>query len=107
MSYQEQQYANRYNLSKTGDYPYQNMSMDASSTFVKPLHDGSSQSTSVYTYSTDTAIPPPPPYLYPQPPSRPKRNRGYLFAITILALMVVGLGSIEVYQFAEGKLLTI
>jgi hypothetical protein len=107
MSYQEQQYANRYNSSKTGDYPYQNMSMDASSTLVKPLHDGSSQSTSVYTHSTGTAIPPPPPYLYPQFPSHPKRNRGYLIAITILVLMVLGLGSLEVYQFSEGKLLTI
>src|SRR6266487_3947200 len=106
MSYQEQQYAHRYNASKTEDYPYQNMSMDDSSTFVKPLIDGSSQSSPVYTHSTGTAIPPPPPYLYPQPLSHPKRNRGYLIAITILALMVVGLGTLEVYQFAEGKLLT-
>ena len=107
MSYQEQQYANRYNASKTEDYPYQNMSMDDSSTFVKPQHDGLSQSSSVYTHSTGTAIPPPPPYLYPQSVSHPKRNRGYLIAIAILALMVLGLGSLEVYQFAEGKLLTI
>src|SRR6266480_6916747 len=106
MPYQEQQYANRYNASKTEDHPYQNISMDDSSTFVKPLHDGSSQSPSVYNNSTGTAIPPPPPYLYPQPSSRPKRNRGYLLAITILTLMVVGLGSLEVYQLAEGKLLT-
>jgi hypothetical protein len=89
MSYQEQQYANRYNASKTGDYPYQNMSMDDSSTFVKPQHDGLSQSSSVYTHSTGTAIPPPPPYLYPQSVSHPKRNRGYLIAITILVLMVL------------------
>lgn len=60
MSYQEQRYANPSPSSKTGDHPYQNMPMDASSTFVKPLHDGSSQSTSVYTRSTGTAIPPPP-----------------------------------------------
>src|SRR6266581_5276775 len=106
MSYQKQRYANRANSSKTGDYPYQNTSMDASSTFVKPLHDGSSQSPSVYTYSTGTAIPPPPPYLYPQLPSQPRRNRGYLFAIVVLALMLVGLGSLEVVQLAGGKLLT-
>lgn len=106
MSYQEQQYSNRYNSSKTEDYLYQNMSMDHSSTFVKPQHDGSSQSPRVYTHSTGTAIPPPPPYLYPQSVPHPKRNRGYLIAITILVLMVLGLGSLEVYQFAEGKLLT-
>lgn len=82
------------------------MSMDASSTFVKPQHDGVSQSSSVYTHSTGTAIPPPPPYVYPQSVFHPKRNRGYLIAITILVLMVLGLGSLEVYQFAEGKLLT-
>jgi len=40
MSYQEQRYANPFHSSKTGGYPYQNMPMDASSTFVKPLHDG-------------------------------------------------------------------
>src|SRR6266487_475941 len=106
MSYQEQQYAHRYNASKTEDYPYQNMSMDDSSTFVKPLIDGSSQSSPVYTHSTGTAIPPPPPYLYPQPLSHPKRNRGYLIAITILALMVLGLSSLEVFQIAGNKLLT-
>ncbi len=107
MSYQEQRYANPSHSSKTGGHPYQNMPMDASSTFVKPLHDRSSQSHSVYTHSTDTAIPPPPPpYLYPQLPSQPKRNRGYLIAIAVLVLMVVGLGSLEVVQLAGGKLLT-
>jgi hypothetical protein len=107
MSYQEQRYANPSNSSNTGDYPYQNMSTDVSSTFVKPLHDGSSQLTSVYTHSTDTAIPPPPPpYLYPQLPSQPKRNSGYLIAIAVLVLMVVGLGSLEVVQLAGGKLLS-
>src|SRR6266849_2153654 len=106
MSYQEQPYANSSHSSKTGGHPYLYMPMDASSTFVKPLHNGSSQSTSVYTHSTGTAIPPPPPYLYPQVPSRTKRNRGYLIAIAVLALMVVGLGSLEVVQLAGGKLLT-
>jgi hypothetical protein len=106
MSYQEQQYASRYNSSKTGVSPYQSMSMDDSSTFVKPLHDGSSQSTSVYTNSTGTAIPPPPPNLYPQPPYQPRKNRGYLFVIAVLALMVVGLCSLEVFQLAGNTLLT-
>lgn len=106
MSYQEQRYANPSDSSKTGDYPYPNMPTEISSTFVKPLHDRSSQSTSVYTHSTGTAIPPPPPYLYPQVPSRTKRNRGYLFVIAVLALMVVGLGSLEVFQFAGNALLT-
>ena len=106
MSYQEQRYANPSNSSNTGDYPYQNMSTDVSSTFVKPLQDGSSQFTSVYTRSTSTVIPPPPPYLYPQLLSQPKRNIGYLMAIAVLVLMVVGLGSLEVVQLAGGKLLT-
>jgi hypothetical protein len=86
---------------------YPNMPADDSSTFVKPLHDGSTQSFSPYTRSAETAIPPPPPYLYPQPPSYPKRNRRYLIAIALLTLMVVGLSSLEVFQVAGGKLLAL
>ena len=86
--------------------PYPNMPTEASSTFVKPLYDGSAQSTPVYTRSAETAIPPPPPYLYPPLPPQPKRNRGYLIAIATLALMVVGLGFLEVIQLAGNTLLT-
>jgi hypothetical protein len=106
MSYQEQRYANPSPSSKTGDNPYPNMPMDDSSTFVKPLHDGSSKSHSVYTHSSDSVIPQPPPYLHSQLPSQPRRNRGYLFAIVVLALILMGLGSLEVVQLAGGKLLT-
>jgi hypothetical protein len=105
MSYQEQRYTHPSHSSKTGGHPYQNMPMDASSTFVKPLHDGSSQSTSVYTHFTGTAIPPPPAYLYPPLPSRTQRSRGYLIAIAVLALMVVGLSALEVFQLAGNTLL--
>lgn len=82
------------------------MPTDVSSTFVKPLHDGSSQSTPLYTLSSGTAIPPPPPYLYSQPPSQLKKNKGYLIVIAVLALMVVGLGFLEVIQLAGYTLLT-
>ena len=83
-----------------------NMLTDVSSTFVKPLHAGSSQYTSPYPYSARTAIPPPPPDLYPPLPSQPKRKRGYFFALTVLTLLVVVLGSLEVVQLAAYTLLT-
>jgi hypothetical protein len=78
---------------------------DSSTTFVKPLHERSSQPFTPYTFSQDTAIPPPPPYLYQQLPHQPKRNRGYVIAIVLLTLLVVGLGSLEAFQVAGGKLL--
>lgn len=81
------------------------MPTDVSSTFVKPLHAGSSQDNSPYTYSTGTIIPPPPPDLYPPLPSQPKRNRGYFIALTVLTLLVVVLGSLEVVQVAAHTLL--
>jgi len=78
---------------------------DSSTTFVKSLHDGSSQPFTPYSFSPETAIPPPPPYLYQQLPHQPKRKKGYVIAIALLALMVVGLGTLEVFQVAGGKLL--
>lgn len=105
MSYQEQRYDPPSHSSKTGDYPYQNISMYDSSTFVKPLQDGSLHSTSVYTNSTGTAIPPPPLYLYQQLPHQPKRKRGYIIAIALLTLLVEGLGTLEVFQVAGWNLL--
>lgn len=88
--------------------PFPNMPTDVSTTFVKPLHDTPSPPTSPYAPSvgTPTPIPPPPPYWYPYATSQAKSKRGYLIAIAVLALMVVGLGSLEVVQLAGGKLLT-
>ena len=72
-----------------------NMRTDVSSTYVKPLHAGSSKYTSPYPYSAGTAIPPPPPDLYPPLPSQRKTIRGYLIALAILTLIVIVLGSLE------------
>ncbi len=80
------------------------MPTDVSSTFVKPLHEKTSQSFSPYPLSAETAIPPPPPYLYPPLPSQPRRNRGYLIALAILTVFVVVLGSLEVVQLTTHAL---
>jgi hypothetical protein len=81
-----------------------NTQADSSTTFVKPLHEGLSQPFTPYTFSEE-AIPPPPPYLYQQLPPPPKRNKGYIIAIALLTLLVVGLGTLEVFQVAGGNLL--
>lgn len=81
------------------------MGADDSSTFVNPLHEGSSQYISPYPYAAGTAIPPPPPDLYPPLPSQPKRNQKYFIALTVLTLLVVMLGSLEVVQLAAHSLL--
>ncbi len=80
------------------------MVVDDSSTFVKSLHAGSSQDTAPYPYSAGTAIPPPPPDLYPPLPAHPKRNRVHVIAITVLTLLVMMLGSLEVVQLAAHTL---
>jgi hypothetical protein len=80
------------------------MRTDVSSTFVKPLHAGSSQYTPPYPYAAGTAIPPPPPDLYPPLPHQPNRNRVYVITITVLAVLVVGLGSLEVVQLTTHTL---
>jgi hypothetical protein len=77
---------------------------DDSTTFVKPLHEGSPQPFSPYIFSEEI-IPPPPPYLDQQLPHQSKRIRGYVIAIALRALLVVGLGSLEVFQLVGGKLL--
>ncbi len=88
--------------------PLPNLPTDVSSTFVKPLQNAPSPPTSPHTPSAGTPIPipPPPPYWYPYASPQTKRKRGYLIAIAVLALMVVGLGSLEVVQLIGGKLLT-
>jgi hypothetical protein len=83
------------------------MRTDISSTFVKPLHAGSSPYTSPYPYAAGTAIPPPPPDLYPPLPPQPKRNRVQVITITILAVLVVLLGSLEVVQLTTHTLFPI
>ena len=80
------------------------MGEDDSSTFVNPLHDGSSQSFSPYAYSPETAIPPPPPGIDSLRVSQPKRNTGYQVALAVLTLLVVVLGSLEVVQLAAHTL---
>jgi len=80
------------------------MGKDDSSTFVNPLHDGSSQSFSPYAYSPETAIPPPPPGIDSLRVSQPKRNTGYQVALAVLTLLVVVLGSLEVVQLAAHTL---
>lgn len=74
------------------------MVVDDSSTFVKSLHAASSQDTAPYPYTAGTAIPPPPPDLYPPLPAHPKRNRVHVIALTVLTLLVVVFGSLEVVQ---------
>src|SRR5258708_8925629 len=106
MSQQDQWHAHPSESSMSGGNPYLNTTTGVSSIFVKLVHDKASQSFSSYTRSAETAIPPPPPYLYPQLPSQPKRNIGYLITITVLTLLVVGLGSLEVVQVAANRLLT-
>ena len=81
-----------------------NTQVDSSTTFVKPLHEGLSQPFTPYTFSEED-IPPPPPYLYQQLPYQPRRNRGYVIAIALLTLLVVGLGTLEVFQVAGWNLL--
>jgi hypothetical protein len=80
------------------------MRTDVSSTFVNPLHAGSAQYTAPYPYAAGTAIPPPPPDLYPPLPPEPQRNRVHIIAITLLAVLVVLLGSLEVVQVAAHTL---
>ncbi len=67
---------------------------DDSSTFVNPLHQGSSQWISPYDFSPDTAIPPPPPGVDAACASQVKRNTGYLIVLVVLSVLVVALSSL-------------
>jgi hypothetical protein len=85
------------NISERNSSP--NMGVDDSSTFVNPLHDGSSQEYFPYTFSPETVIPPPPPGM-PSPRVSPSKNtRGYQIALALLAVFVVVPGALEVIQF--------
>jgi len=83
-----------------------NMGADDSSTFVKPLHEGSSQSFSPYVYAPETAIPPPPPGMYAPLFFQPKRNTRYQIALVVLTVLIVALGSLEVIQLTTHTPLT-
>jgi hypothetical protein len=100
MSQQDQWQAHPSNASMPGRNHYPSMVADDSSTFVNPLHEGSSQSFSPYTYSPETAMPPPPPGIYSLLVSQPKRNTGYQIALVVLTVLVVALGSLEIIQLA-------
>jgi hypothetical protein len=102
MSQQEQHAAYQFNAPIPGSDT--NTQVDSSTTFVKPLHEGTSQPFTPYRY-TEGDIPPPPPYVYQQLPHQSQRHRGYVIALVLLALLVVGLGTLEVFQVAGGKLL--
>jgi hypothetical protein len=104
MSQQDQWQPHPSNASMPGRCHYPSMVADDSSTFVKPLHAGSSQYTAPYPYAVGTAIPPPPPNLYRPLPSQSKRNRVHVIAITILTVLVVGLGSLEGVQLTTHTL---
>jgi hypothetical protein len=100
MSQLDQWQAHPSNVSMPGRSPYAKMGADDSSTFVKPLHEGSSQSFSPYEYAPETAMPPPPPGMYAPLVFQPKRNTGYQIALAVLIVLVVALGSLEVIQLA-------
>ncbi len=102
MTHQQQWQTYPFNASTSARTPNPNMQEDDSTTFVKPRHEGSAQPFTPYTYA-EGDIPPPPPYLYQELPHQPKRNRGYVIAIVLLTLLVVGLGTLEVYQVTGGK----
>ena len=103
MSQQNQWHAHSSNASMLGRSHHPNMGAD-DSTFVNPLHEGSSQSFSPYTYSPETAIPPPPPGIDSPRVSQPKRNTGFQVALAVLTLLVVVLGSLEVVQLTAHTL---
>lgn len=106
MSLQDHWQAHPSNANMPGRSQRPNMGADDSSTFVKPLHEGSWQSFSPYPFSPETAMPPPPPGMYSPLVSQPKRNTGYLITIVVLTVLVMALGSLEIVQMAGHTPLT-
>jgi hypothetical protein len=100
MSQQDQWQAYPSYSSMSGKPYPSNIGADDSSTFVHPLHVGSSQSCSPYTFSPDTAMPPPPPGMYSPGVSQLKSNTRYQLALVVLLVLVVVLGSLELVQVA-------
>jgi hypothetical protein len=107
MSQQDRWQTHPSHAQMPGRNHFPNMGADDSSTFVNPLHEGSSQSFSPYAYSPETAIPPPPPGIDSPRVYQPKRNTGYQVALAVLTLLVVVLGSLEVVQVAAHTLFPI
>jgi hypothetical protein len=105
MSQQDHWQAHPSYTSMPGRQHCPNREANESSTFVNPLHEGSSQSFSPYVYSPETAIPPPPPGMNAPLFFQPKRNTRYQIALIVLTLLVVVLGSLEVVQLAGHTLL--
>jgi hypothetical protein len=106
MSQQDQWQAHPSYPSMPGRQLCPNREANDSSTFVNPLHEGSSQSFSPYVYSPETAIPPPPPGIYSPLIFQPKRNTRYQIALAVLIVLVVALGSLEIIQLAAHTPLT-
>jgi hypothetical protein len=104
MTHQQQWQTYPSNASTSARTPNPNMQEDDSATFVKPRYGAPSQPFTPYTYS-EGEIPPPPPYLYLQLPHQAKRNKGYIIAIVLLTLLVVGLSTLEVIQETGWSLL--
>jgi hypothetical protein len=75
--------------------------MDDSSTFVNPLHEGSSEWISPYDFSPETAIPPPPPGIDGASVSLRVRDRGYRIALAVLVVLVLALGFLEMMQVTK------
>jgi hypothetical protein len=106
MSQQDLWHAHLSSASMPVRQHYPNMGADDSSTIVNPFHERSSQWISPYGFSPETAIPPPPPGIDAPCASQSKRNRGYRIALTVLVVLVVVLGSLEVMQVTTRTPLT-
>ncbi len=104
MTHQQQWQTYPFNASTSARTPNPNKQEDDSTTLVKPRYTRSAQPFTPYTYS-EGDIPPPPPYLYQQLPHQSRRHRGYVIAIALLTLLVVGLGSLQVIQETGWSLL--
>ncbi len=98
MTQQDEWQAHPIKASRQGNQHAPNMEADNSSTYVKPAHEGSAQSFYPYTFAPETAIPPPPPGLDLPLVSPSKRFSGYRIALSVLIVLVVALGSLEVMQ---------
>jgi len=106
MSQQDEWQAHPFNASIQGRQYAPNMETDDSSTFVKSLDEGSPRSYPPYVYSPETAMPPPPPGIDSQLVSPSKRDSGYRIALAVLIILVVALGSLEVFQMTAHTPLT-
>ncbi len=98
MAQQDEWQTHPINASRQGRQHAPNMEADNSSTYVKPAHERSAQSFYPYTFAPETAIPPPPPGIDLPLVSSSKRFSGYRIALSVLIVLFVALGSLEVMQ---------